>query len=663
MTKQKGILRPLGLALILALGFEIVIAVVFGWCIGTWQSLRPRERGVNESLTIRLDGTPLIQSTTFHQYTANGYNDITTYRKLDGSAVSLLRQDEEWLNGASLTIPRYTGTFPLHGYARIGRFSNWQTPPVLWYFIDNGDRDGRGYFEGYDSASKRRTGFIGRNGIRPDRPPVEEWFPMDGIKLASDAAFSVHTDGSYWGDQTSPELGLPTWKVGMISDGQLLEVDLAKGSVTTLFESANLISVGILETAAKEKTTQKGPPQYRVRYHLAVRTSDRVLVLDPTGKQEAVYPIPDEFRDQGFTIYELADGKALLNASRPVFERGSNRGYENDLAWIDGSGKVLRREAVLLDITNGWDEEGEARMSALLAPAPALLAYFATVAAPDAELSNGRALNYSVALAQLPYARCNSAAVGIAALDFACLLLLAAASEVLSARRRHLVRIRLAHGPARLCGLSLPSPLAGAGGLPVMRAARASRPRCLCGLRQGIPAAAAQGNRGVCLTLGNAETWRCAPPKGRQFAQRRAKPWLDGDETTCGPRANGPIIHLIGRNGWPVGPKNQIICARCYQGCALRWITGRPFGAHIPSLSFIALLISPSDGEKEPADRRAEKMETAPENAAEEKVDQMLREQRAIDPLVQLTIEIAWRLADFKLGKLFQDVFHCYAAA
>jgi hypothetical protein len=306
MTKQTGILRLLGIALVVALGFETVFAVVFGWCIAIWESMRPRE-GASESLMIRMDGTPLIQST---EYTANGYNNSTTYRSLDGSAVSLLGQIREWLKGASLPIPRYTGTFPLRGYARIGRFSDWQTPPVLWYFVDNGARDGRGYFEGYDSASQRRTGFVGRNGFRRDRPPVEERFPMDGVKLASDAAFTRHSTGPYWfgfdRDEHSDEFELPTWKVGMISGGQLLEVDLYKGSVTTLFESADLISAGILETVTKEKTTRQGPMQNHIREHLAVRTSDRVFVLDAAGKQVTVYPIPDEFRDQGFTIHELS---------------------------------------------------------------------------------------------------------------------------------------------------------------------------------------------------------------------------------------------------------------------------------------------------------------------------------------------------------------------
>ena len=81
-----------------------------------------------------------------------------------------------------------TFTFPLDGNARIARFADCRTPANLWYFLHDGARDGRGYFVGYDSKSKLCVGFIGRDGFRPDQPPVEQWFPMDGVKLASGMA-------------------------------------------------------------------------------------------------------------------------------------------------------------------------------------------------------------------------------------------------------------------------------------------------------------------------------------------------------------------------------------------------------------------------------------------------------------------------------------------
>ena len=393
MMKQTGGFRPLGIALVVAFGFETVIAVVVGWGVSTWESLRPRE-GVNESLMVRWDGMPLIQSNAYNNYAGDGHNNLA-YRAVDGSSVPPPGEKDRWLKGASLTIPRYTGVFPLQGYMRVGRFTNGQAPPVQWYFVDDGARDGRGYFEGYDSASKRRTGFIGRNGIRPDRPPVKDWFPMDGNKLASDAAFSVRSVGPFWFgyERDEPSAEFPLWKVGMLSAGQVLEIDLRNGSVKTIFEAADLIVIGLSGTVS----AGEGPPHTNYHQHLAVRASDRVLLFDGEGKLLASYLVPEEFRDQGFTLYELDGGKALLNVGRTV----SDRGYENELAWIDSSGKILRREAVLLKGNYyGMDQKGEARASALLVPAPAMLAFFAAVVMPREAISATRAANYSAAIAQ-----------------------------------------------------------------------------------------------------------------------------------------------------------------------------------------------------------------------------------------------------------------------
>jgi uncharacterized membrane protein len=67
--------------------------------------------------------------------------------------------------------------------------------------------------------------------------------------------------------------------------------------------------------------------------------------------------------------------------------------------WIDATGKVLRREAVVLEMGFGLGEKDEARTSALLVPAPAILAFVAAVVAPLETLSAQRAANYPAALA------------------------------------------------------------------------------------------------------------------------------------------------------------------------------------------------------------------------------------------------------------------------
>ena len=64
MSKPQGIVRPLGLALVLAIGFGAVFALAAGWGIAIWEGLHPNHC-VSENLVVRADGTPLIQRSTY----------------------------------------------------------------------------------------------------------------------------------------------------------------------------------------------------------------------------------------------------------------------------------------------------------------------------------------------------------------------------------------------------------------------------------------------------------------------------------------------------------------------------------------------------------------------------------------------------------------------
>ena len=187
MSKLRGIFPPLGLALVLAIGFGTVFGFAAGWGISIWDGLQHQEQ-VAESLVVRADGTPLIKRQTYDrdQYQ---YREIETFHALNGGEVPGVKE-EDLLSSASLAKPHPDEPeFPLDGYFRVGLFTDAQKPPNLWYFVDDGARDGRGYFVGYQSKSKLRVGFIGRDGFCPDQPPVEQWFPMDGVKLARRTAF------------------------------------------------------------------------------------------------------------------------------------------------------------------------------------------------------------------------------------------------------------------------------------------------------------------------------------------------------------------------------------------------------------------------------------------------------------------------------------------
>ena len=392
MSKPTGIVRPLGLALVLAAGFGTVFAAVAGWGIALWEGMR-RQANVNQYVSVRADVTPLIRRDTYDTAFRN-----ETYYALDGSEVPRPDEDTNWLSGAYLNLPLRNIHVPLEGNERVARFTDARTPPALWYFVHDGARDGRGYFVGYQCQSKLCVGFIGRNGLRPDRPPVAEWFPVDGGKFTYNSAFSRFQTRSYQYDIPDHERPgeIPLWKVDMICGAQLLEVDLRNGSVATLMESPNLIAVGILTTISKWKAEGDEAPRAHSREKLALRTTDRVIVFDPPGKQHAAYLLPQELRDRNIELYELDAGTALVKSGR----RLADGSWREELFWIATAGKVLREAEVPQIGGNRRDDENERWAAALALPVPVLLAVGAAVIEPLDYVESEREPTYAAALAR-----------------------------------------------------------------------------------------------------------------------------------------------------------------------------------------------------------------------------------------------------------------------
>jgi hypothetical protein len=153
-------------------------------------------------------------------------------------------------------------------------------------------------------------------------------------------------------------------------------------------ESPDLIAVRTLETPSKRKAAVGEELRTHLRDELAVRTKDRVVIFDATGKQHSALPIPEELRGKGyFTVYDLGAGTALLAASRllPDWSR------REELSWIDASGKVLRRAEFTTAEGNPGKDAVEAWKTVLTAPAPLVLACHVT---------NGLEPDYSAALAR-----------------------------------------------------------------------------------------------------------------------------------------------------------------------------------------------------------------------------------------------------------------------
>lgn len=335
MSKRNAILQPLGLATVLTLGFGILIAIIVGWSMSFLRVIIIA--GPTDKLEILLDGTPAI---------VRNFEGSAEYRGLDGKIIEVPKYDvfshSERLIGPP--VLKIQIDVPLVGRERIRAFSDQLTPATFWYFIHDGKLDGKGYFIGYDSSSKRRVGYIGRSGFCENMPSAENWFPMDGRKMSWGIYPNTFDYGLITepGGDSQPGMDIPLSNVVMISGDQLLQIDLRTRSVSTLMKSPDMISIRRID--AYMPMPNNPLPDNSRRHCLAVRTLDKVILFNAAGKQVHTYEIPEDLRKRSFILYDLGDEKALISYSKG-YPYPSNH---EELTWIETTGKILRHEEVTL---------------------------------------------------------------------------------------------------------------------------------------------------------------------------------------------------------------------------------------------------------------------------------------------------------------------------
>jgi len=95
----------------------------------------------------------------------------TSYRTVDGQTLTDRRQIAS-TSAASLSVPHpeHYSPQPLLWTQRIRGYTDGQSPPTYWYLINNGLRDGRAYFVGYEHPSNRIVDYLGTGGSAPTCP-------------------------------------------------------------------------------------------------------------------------------------------------------------------------------------------------------------------------------------------------------------------------------------------------------------------------------------------------------------------------------------------------------------------------------------------------------------------------------------------------------------
>lgn len=311
MPPRRHFLSRLALALMLTVGAGIVWGFLFSWINLLVRQIvyEPYEYW---NLTVSTTGTP---------YQVRYTTGSAVYRTLRGKHLPPEKAAEiNSLQSAGLLAPRGLEgpAFHLGWDARIVLFTDPGPPEVLWYFVHNGEREaGAGYFIGYHAESKRRIGYLARQGLRTETPPVAEWFPIDGRRMQDHSALPTLMQYRYqsgiWQEYNRAGDGtFPAYVTHMVADGKLWEIDFRGRTAKVVFEAKDLLSFGRLERAVPMPSDGKQRYIPRPDQHLAVRLPDRVVILDPPSDDRREYRIPESLRHETFTFYELQNGKAIV---------------------------------------------------------------------------------------------------------------------------------------------------------------------------------------------------------------------------------------------------------------------------------------------------------------------------------------------------------------
>jgi hypothetical protein len=287
--------------LIIALSVDLLISYTFF-----------NKSSSNRYLAIAFDGTPMIASFDLKNITEE-------YRTLDGQLVSdgwkIHKLGSTLLRGPAWQLNNYRG---LQWNKRIEKLS-----PTEWYFLHDGRLQGSGYFVGYSPETKFNIGYFGRAGFRPDEPPADDRFQMDGRKLLLGEIYNIQFSDDY----------SRVTSLYLLADDGLYKIDLDGHSVKLLLKGTNLVSAGIYHANV---SVDNQPSADTNAHGLLVRTADQVLELDFNGKLLRSHLLPQELLNSDLLWYESSATNIMIQES-PKHE---------ELYWIDTGGKIVRQEHV-----------------------------------------------------------------------------------------------------------------------------------------------------------------------------------------------------------------------------------------------------------------------------------------------------------------------------
>jgi hypothetical protein len=311
------------------LGAGVLALWVFVWGMVSSMVSQWANHTASKYAFINRDGDIVIEH---YDYSAQ----YTSYRTVDVQTLTDRRQIAS-TSAASLSVPHpeHYSPQPLLWIQRIRGYTDGQSPPTYWYLINNGLRDGRAYFVGYEHPSNRIVGYLGTGGFSPDMPAESEQFIFPSNRMQSSTAGYYYSPlGRKPNSFNTPDEDM--YVVPVISSGKVYRVCIDRRSVEPLDLDGDVIS---LSTATIPIDAPTGQDQYQRR--LAARTKDKIYLLTYKGKTERAISIPESFQDKDLMLYVSLKSTTILAVNHLV-------PHSEEFAWVDDTGKVAKNIEVPL---------------------------------------------------------------------------------------------------------------------------------------------------------------------------------------------------------------------------------------------------------------------------------------------------------------------------
>lgn len=338
MNRLKHNLCGAALALLLTVTASAGFALLAGSLVELYDALvrdsRTADGSYRENLAVTELGTPIIVRDQWQPFRTKKLFD------LQRQPIELPAREPVWRPAAlSADDAGQSGWLRRYGQRnRVARIAAGGRAGEKWYILFDGNRSRRFYFQGMTRDGGETIGYIGRNGFQETKPDEESQFQEAPYRLRADL------DRRTTGDRNS--------RVVLLDDRRLLAIDFQRRNVDELIDEP-VVSLGRLNERLDGRRLANDPA---VR---AVRTSDRVVVLDLEEGTRRTFVIPKPLRDQPFGFYPLNED-ALYFASRDPDELpaddGAERTYRREIVRATASGDVTQRETVTL--SSSWPRGG-----------------------------------------------------------------------------------------------------------------------------------------------------------------------------------------------------------------------------------------------------------------------------------------------------------------